>query len=130
MNSLIAKIFFIFSDHFPESNVVDNNYATDYTNMLLLTKSLTHGCKLHLPPATALRRWLCPLLGARFSKFNCDQCSKHTETPECKACDRMVNYFRIFNMHCFYYPDPKTMPSILKPSAIWPRTCNASSIPI
>jgi hypothetical protein len=33
-----------------------------------------------------------------FSKFDCDHCSKKLEIPECKACDKMVNYFKIFNM--------------------------------
>ena len=33
-----------------------------------------------------------------WGKFDCDGCAKKLETPECKACDRMVNYFKIINM--------------------------------
>ncbi len=39
------------------------------------------------------RRLLC-----NFSQFDCDSCSRKIEFPECKACHKMVNYFKIFNM--------------------------------
>lgn len=35
---------------------------------------------------------------AAFGKFDCDSCSKRLTEPECRACERMVNYFHIFSM--------------------------------
>lgn len=123
-------IYFIFSGH-ADDVVVDNYLATDYTNMLLLKMSLGNVHKLSTTISALVQgRRLGWSSSFCFSKFNCDQCSKHIETPECKACDRMVNYFRIFNMHCSFYPVPKIMPSTQRPYEIWPKIYKKSSIQI
>ena len=33
-----------------------------------------------------------------YVSFDCDNCHKKIEKPECKACERMVNYFKVFDM--------------------------------
>ena len=53
------------------SAIVDNNFATDYTNMLLLTSATKH-LLFAIPRAVSLSL----SLGRYFGKFNCDQCSK------------------------------------------------------
>ena len=31
--------------------------------------------------------------------FDCDNCHKKIQKPECNACERMVNYFKVFDMY-------------------------------
>ena len=33
------------------------------------------------------------------ASFDCDKCHKILKNPECKACHRMVNYFKVFEMY-------------------------------
>lgn len=31
--------------------------------------------------------------------FDCDGCKKKIKNPECKACEKMINYFNVFSMY-------------------------------
>lgn len=46
---------------------------------------------------------------ANFGKFDCDGCAKRLSVPECRACDRMVNYFKVFRMYGWLEIDRRTI---------------------
>ncbi len=46
---------------------------------------------------------------AGFGRFDCDSCAKHLSVPECRACDRMVNYFKVFRMYSCMEIDQRTI---------------------
>ena len=43
------------------------------------------------------------------ASFDCNNCKKKIENPECKACDKMVNYFNIFQLYLSQNIDHKSM---------------------
>ena len=68
------RLFLLYFSGGIGSAIVDNNFATDYTNMLLLTRATKH-LLFPIPRAVSTGR-LSLSLGRNFGKFNCDQCSK------------------------------------------------------
>ena len=69
-------------------------------------------------------------LGSRygFSKFDCNNCSKKIEVPECNACHKMVNYFHIFSMYGFFDEDLRSIVLIGSLLRVWRGICRRSFI--
>jgi len=55
--------------------------------------------------APLTRKWGIQRVARNFATFDCDGCQKKIKDPECKSCEKMVNYFNVFNMYAFCYSD-------------------------